>query len=118
MGVDSKDVHRAGDILDLLFACILEGEVELVANLVAQHEAGADAAGLGERLEAGGDVDPIAENVAILDDDVAEIDAHAKLDPSFRRDVDVADGPFRAAHRPRSAPRRRRWQIRRGARRR
>ena len=48
------------------------------------HPAGnADAAGLGQSFEPCGEVDPIAENVAVLDDDVALVDAKAKLDPPF-----------------------------------
>jgi hypothetical protein len=40
----------------------------------------ADSAGLGKRLQACGDIDPVAEDVAALDDDVAEVDADAKPD--------------------------------------
>ena len=46
------DAHRPGDVLDLLLAQILEGEVELVAHLVAHHAADADAARLGQGLPA------------------------------------------------------------------
>jgi hypothetical protein len=38
----------------------------------------ADAASLGESLEARGDVDAVAEDVAVLDHDVADIDADAE----------------------------------------
>jgi hypothetical protein len=37
---------------------------------------------------------PVAEDVPVFDDDVAEIDAHAKLDPPFRGDLSVARGHF------------------------
>jgi predicted RNA methylase len=96
--------HRPGDVLNLLFAHILEREVQFVPYLIAHHAAGANAAWLGQRLEAGGDIDPVTEDVAILDDDVAEIDAHAKLDPPFGWDAGVTDRHFAlhfdcAAHR-------------------
>src|SRR5215470_327367 len=40
----------------------------------------ANAAGLGQRLETGGDVDAVAVNVVAFDDDVAEIDADPQHD--------------------------------------
>jgi hypothetical protein len=81
--------HRAGDVLDQPLAHILEGEVEFVAHLIAHDAAGADATWIGQRFEAGSDVDPVAEDVAILNDDVADIDAHAEFDALFRRDAEV-----------------------------
>jgi len=44
---DAVDAHRPRDVLDLLLAHVLEREVELVANLIADHPADADAARLG-----------------------------------------------------------------------
>jgi hypothetical protein len=73
-------VYRPGNVLDLLLALVFKGEVELVAYLVAHHPADADAAGLGKRLQPRGDIDAVAVDVALVDDDVADIDAHAKLD--------------------------------------
>ena len=40
----------------------------------------ADAAGLGQRFEAGGDIDAVTEDVAVLDDDIANVHADAELD--------------------------------------
>ena len=45
----------------------------------------ADAAWLGDSLEAGCDVDAIAENIVVVDDDVPDVNADAKFDPEFRR---------------------------------
>ena len=39
----------------------------------------ADPARFGQRFQAGGDIDAIAEDVAVFNDDVAEIDAHAEF---------------------------------------
>jgi hypothetical protein len=47
--------------------------------------------GSGQRFEARGDVDAVAENVAVLDDDVALMDADAKFDALGGRD---ARGPL------------------------
>ena len=48
--------------------------------------------GVGQALEPGGDVDAVAEDVVVLDDHVAEIDADPELDPAGRRHVGVALG--------------------------
>ena len=85
-------MHRAGDVLDLLHALVLESEVELVAHLVAHHPAHADPAGLGQGFEAGGNIDAVAEDVLILDDDVADIDLNAEFDASIGRHSVVALG--------------------------
>ena len=86
-----KDVDRAGDVLDVLLAEILKGDVvEPVADLIAHGARDADAAGLGEHLETRRDVDAIAEDIVVLDDHVAEIDADAELDPPRRRHIGIA----------------------------
>ena len=73
-------IDRPGDVLDLLRAEVLEGEAQLVEDLVAHDAADADAAGFGQRLQPRRDVDAIAEDVVAVDDDVADIDADAELD--------------------------------------
>jgi hypothetical protein len=57
------------------------------------HDAAdADFPRLGQSFEAGGDVDAVAEDVAFVEDDVAEVDADTKLDPLLRPHVGVALG--------------------------
>ena len=86
-----KDVDRAGDVLDVLLADILKGDVvEPVVDLIAHGARDADAAGLGEHLETRRDVDAIAKNIVVLDDHVAQIDADAELDPPRRRHIGIA----------------------------
>ena len=58
------DVHRPGDVLDLLLAQILEREIELVAHLVMHDPADTDAARLGQGFEPCGDIDAVAVDVA------------------------------------------------------
>jgi hypothetical protein len=41
---------------------------------------------LGKRLEPGGDVDAVAEDVVAVDDYIAEIDAYPQLEPALGRD--------------------------------
>ncbi len=77
-------MHRAGDVFQALLAEIVEGEVEAAGGVFLDAGRDADAAGLGERLEARGDIDAVAEDVAILDDNVADIDADAELDAVVR----------------------------------
>ena len=62
-------------------------EIELVPDLVVDGLRDADRAGLGERLEPGGDVDAIAKDVVAVDDHVAEIDADPQLEPALGRDA-------------------------------
>ncbi len=66
--------------LTLCSPLILERVGQLVADMVAHGPGNADAAGLGERFQARRDIDAVAKDVAVLDDDVAEIDADAKPD--------------------------------------
>ena len=73
-------VDRTGDVLDLLRAEILEGKAQLVQDLIAHDPADADPARIGQRLQPRGDIDAIAEDVVAVDDDVADIDADAKVE--------------------------------------
>src|SRR6516165_10534419 len=83
-------MHRPGDVLDSLLAAVVEGNVQPVLDLVAYHAADADFSGLGQGFKAGGDIDTVAIEVALVEDDVAEIDADAKLDTPLDRHIGVA----------------------------
>jgi hypothetical protein len=87
---NAKDAHRSGDVLDLLLSRIVEGEVELVADMVVHRPRHADPAGLGQGFEAGGDVDAVAVDVVVVADNVANIYADAKFDALIRRHLDIA----------------------------
>ena len=60
-------------------------------DLLVDGLGNADRTGFGERLEPGGDVDSIAEDVGAIDDDVAKIDTDPQLETAFGRDR-VVDG--------------------------
>ena len=89
---DAEDPHRTGDVLDVVFAVILELVLHAIAQMIAHAARHADAAGLGDPFEPCRDVDAVAENVAILDQDIADVDADAKQHPAFRRDRIVGLG--------------------------
>ena len=65
----------------------LEAEGELVLDLVVHVAGEQDPARLGQGLEPRGDVDPVAEDVAALVDDVADVDADAEADALGLGDV-------------------------------
>jgi hypothetical protein len=97
-------VHRRRDVLHLLFADIGELHRQLVGDLLVHGTGDADAADLGEAFQPRGDVDAVAEQIAVAFDHVADGDADAERHLPARRIGHVA-GPQglldvdRAAHR-------------------
>jgi hypothetical protein len=79
-----KDPKRAVDVLDADFAAVLECRVDAAAHDLLHRRRDADAAGPGKLLEPRGDVHPVAIDVAVLDDDVAQVDADAQDDRAAR----------------------------------
>ncbi len=71
------------DVLQALGAEILEIEIDLAGDLLVDDLRYIDAAGLGQRLDPRRDVDAVAEDVAFLGDDVAEIDPDPHRDALF-----------------------------------
>ena len=65
---------RPGDVLHPLAAHVAEGQPDTVRDGLVHDVGDADAAGLGEPLQPRGDVHPVAKNVAVVEDDVAEVD--------------------------------------------
>ena len=99
------DPDRSFDVLELRRAEIGDRHIEPAAHLPIGVLGQADRAGLGDALQARGDVDAVAHQVAVgLLDDVAEMNADAKLNalsggtPALRSTMRVLhlDG---AAHR-------------------
>src|SRR5262249_34316302 len=74
------DPHGACDVLDCLLAPIFERVGQPIADQVAHGPRNADTAGLGERLQARCDIDAVAQDVVVLDDNVPQVDANAKPD--------------------------------------
>src|SRR5208282_3664710 len=92
------------DVLERRLAHVLEGEVEPTRGILLHARRDADAAWLSQAFEPSRDVDPIAEDVAVLDDDIADLDADAELDATIRGQRRIAHcfSPLRPAPRPRS----------------
>ena len=65
-------------VLDRPRAEIFELAVELPPHLLVDGIGHADAAGLGQALQASGNVDRVAISVATLDDHVPDVDADAQ----------------------------------------
>src|ERR1700677_3877888 len=87
---EPKDADCTGDVLDDLFAQVGKGERELVSDLIVRRARYAQAPRLAESFQAGGNVDAIAIKVAVVDDDVADVDADSKDDALVLADVCVA----------------------------
>jgi hypothetical protein len=60
-------------------------EIELIPDLLVNCMRDANRAGLRESLEAGGNIDAVTEDIAAVDDYVAEIDADSEFEAPVRR---------------------------------
>jgi hypothetical protein len=80
------------DVLEALLADVFEGEVEAARRILLYTRRDADAARLGQTFEPGCDVDAVAKDVAVFDDDVALVDTDAELDAPILRQRCVAFG--------------------------
>lgn|SRR5688500_18248663 len=69
----AENLHRFGDILDLLLAQRFETEGKLLLDLLGHLPGDTDAAGLRQLLEAGGNIDPVAVTVVTVDYHLAKI---------------------------------------------
>jgi hypothetical protein len=85
-------MHRPGDVFEVLFAAVLEGDIEAALDVLLHPRRNADAAGIGEALQPSGDVDAVAKNVAVVQDDVADMNADPQFDPLGRRDIEIGAG--------------------------
>jgi hypothetical protein len=75
------------DILELLVARIFEGCVDLAAHLLESVIGYANAARLLDTFQSRGDIDAVAENITLLDDDIANVNADTDFNALFGRDV-------------------------------
>ena len=76
---DAEDAHGPIDVLEGRFAEVVALEIELAERVFTDTPGDGDATGLGERFDAGGDVNAIAENIVGLNQDVALVKADTEL---------------------------------------
>jgi len=80
----AESLDRPRDILYVLCSQILEGEIELVEDLIPDTLAHADPAWVRQCLQAGRDVYAVAEDVVTVDDDVTDVNPNAKVNALVR----------------------------------
>ena len=86
-GDRGEDLDRLRDVLERDLADGFEAGSDLATRLLDGAAGDVDRAALRHLLEANGDVDPLAIDIAVLDDDVAEIDADPEVEAASGRDV-------------------------------
>src|SRR5262249_14150196 len=87
---DSSGTHRVrthwpSDIFDALLANVRERVGEFVSDLVTHDARDTDPARLRQRLQPGGYVNAISEDVVVLGDDIPEVDPDTELNPRLGR---------------------------------
>jgi len=86
------DSDRPGNVLQLLLAAVEELGIDFALYVSKRVVGNANLAWRGDSLETGRDVHAISEDVATLNNHVAEIDADAKLDTVVLGESDIAFG--------------------------
>src|SRR5262249_20118282 len=99
---------RPRDVLELLLPCVLEEDVEFSLDVFQPSARHANATGLSKTFQTCRHVNAVPEDVATVDDYVANIDADAKFNPLFVRHIRVTLGHIaldieRATHRVNNA---------------
>jgi hypothetical protein len=82
-GTNPVDPDRSAHIFEALFAKILEGGLQPSSCVFLNPRRHANATRLGKTFEAWRDIHAVAEDVVLLDDDVAHVDADAELDATL-----------------------------------
>ena len=76
----------------MLLAAVFKNDIELALDLIVRPAREADASRVGDPFQPRGDVDTVAKNVVVLNDNVANIDADTQLDALVLRLSSVALG--------------------------
>ena len=82
-GAQRVHPHWACDVLDALLAPILERERQFVADLVAHNPRDANPTRLCQRFQPCRDIHPVAKDIVLFNDHVAEVDTNAEPDALF-----------------------------------
>jgi len=103
------DPHWPSNVLEALLAQILECKVELTCCVLLDTGRNANATRFGQTFETGRDVHPVTENVAVLNNDVADIDAYSKFNSFLGGDLGIILGHGALDFRSRTAEHLRHW---------
>src|SRR5215472_2191713 len=88
--IHTVDFDWTSDIFEVPQPQLLEREGELFEQMVMRLARKVDPTGLGDGLKPGGNINAVAIEVVAIDDDIAEIDADAKLYAFFTRNRGVS----------------------------
>src|SRR5439155_15154880 len=89
---DPINAHRSSYVFEALFAQIVEGEVETPGYVLLNAGGHANASGLGQTFQPSRDVHAVTENVAVLNNNIANVDAYAKFDAFLSGDPGITLG--------------------------
>src|SRR5215467_5086306 len=74
---DSVHPHWPRNVLEGLFAQVIVGEIKFACRVLLNARRNADAPWMGQTFETGRNIHPVTENVAVFDDDIANVDAYS-----------------------------------------
>ena len=85
-------LHRFSNILEELRAHIITDKIDLAPDLPVGVIGQADPARFCNAFKTGSNVDAVAKDIVVIDDDVADVDADAEFDPLILRHRSVLLG--------------------------
>ena len=71
---------------------VIAGDLDLAPNLPIGVIGYANAARLGNTLQPGSNVDAVAKDIVVIDDDIADMDTDPEFNPDILRDVGILRG--------------------------
>jgi len=86
-GPNPVDPHWPCDVFEGLLAHVLERKVELTRYVLLYPSRHTNPARIGQCFQPSGNIHSVPENVAVLDDDIANIDTYSKFDAIFGGDL-------------------------------
>ncbi len=87
--LDPPCSHWLGDVLEVLLADIVEADLDLAPNLSISVIRYANAARLGNTLQPSSDIDSVAKDIVVVNDDITNMDADAEFNSDILRDVGI-----------------------------
>src|SRR3954463_13692544 len=76
-----EHLHRSRDILQRDLALVVETHIDPVTDLIVNSTRDRNASRHSDAFKPRCNIDAIAEDIVVVDDDVSQMDADAKLDP-------------------------------------